>query len=155
MKALKIVTTISLLFILSLSTAGEIFAANAADDSLVVTKPQNEKELFNKLEKGLIHGLTSDVRGVVESSLYNAINYKVAYPEFSSEKVNKILNRIALEGDNHSLRYKAYLTLAYYKNQSQFESPESLLSILDYKYQNGIFFYLQDAVQSEHFTSNL
>lgn len=156
MKALKIVTAVSFLLVASLSTSSELFAASgAAEDSVVVTKLQNEKELFNKLETGLIYNLNSNVKGVVESSLYNAVNYKIAYPEFTSERVNAILTRIAKEGDSHSLRYKAYLTLAYYKNQSQFDSPETLLSLLDYKHQDGIFFYLQDTVQTEQFTSNL
>lgn len=155
MKALKIVTVVSFLVVASFAVANEVSADNsAAKDSTAVASVENEKALFNKLEKGLIYNLNSNIKGVVESSLYNAINYKVAYPEFSSERVESILNRIALEGESHSLRYKAYLTLAYYKNQDQFDSPETLLSMLDYKHQNGIFFYLQDKVQSEQFTSN-
>lgn len=154
MKALKIVTVVSFLFMASFAVASEVSADNTvAEDSTAVAKVENEKALFNKLEKGLIYNLNSNITGVVESSLFNAINYKVAYPEFSSERVEGILNRIALEGESHSLRYKAYLTLAYYRNQDQFDSPEALLSMLDYKHQNGIFFYLQDKVQSEQFTS--
>lgn len=155
MKALKIVTAVSFLFVASFAVANEVSADNSvAKDSTAVANVENEKELFNKLEKGLIYNLNSNTKGVVESSLYNAINYKIAYPEFSSVRVESILNRIAVEGESHSLRYKAYLTLAYYKNQDQFDSPETLLSMLDYKHQNGIFFYLQDKVQSEQFTSN-
>lgn len=154
MKALKIVTTISLLLIAGLTTASELFSAEvAAEDSIVVTKKQNEKELFDRFEKGLLYNLNSNVTGVVESALFNAVNYKIAYPEFNSKRVEQELNKLALEGANHSLRYKAYLTLAYYKNQEQFDSPETLLSMLDYRHQNGIFFYLQEEVQSEQFTS--
>lgn len=156
MKAIKIVTAVSFLLVASLTLTGDLFADNsAATDSVVVAKHQNEKELFNKMEKGLIYSLNSDVKGVVESSLYNAVNYKIAYPKFSSARIEQILSRIAREGDSHSMRYKAYLTLAYYKNQDQFDSPETLLSLLDYKHQNGIFFYLQDEVQNEQLTSNL
>ncbi|WP_234571507.1 hypothetical protein [Rhodohalobacter sp. 614A] len=156
MKALKIVTAVSFLLVASLSAASSLFAASdVAEDSVVVAKFQNEKELFTKLERGLIYNLNSNVKGVVESSLYNAINYKIAYPEFDSQKVKELISRIALEGESHSLRYKAYLTLAYYKHPSQFDSPEALLSMLDYKHQDGIFFYLQDKVQTEQFTSNI
>lgn len=156
MKALKIVTTVSFLLVATLFTANNTFAdTGAAEDSVVVTNVQNEKELFNKLEKGLINGLKSNVKGVVESSLYNAISFKVAYPEFDSRRVKEIISTIAKEGDNHSMRYKAYLTLAYYQNQNQFDSPETLLSLLDFKHQDGIFFYLQDKVQTEQFTSKL
>ena len=156
MKALKIVTALSFLFVVALTSDNSMYAANeAAQDSAVVTNDQNEKELFNRLEKGLVHNLNSDVKGVVESSLYNAISYKIEYPEFDSDQVKEVISRIVLEAEGHSLRYKAYLTLAYYKTPSQFDSPETLLSILDYKHQNGIFFYLQEEVQSDQFTSNI
>lgn len=156
MKALKIVTVVSFLFMASIAVASEVPADDTvAKDSTAVATVENEKALFNKLEKGLIDNLNSRITGVVESSMYNAINYKIAYPEFSSERVEGILNRIAVEGESHSLRYKAYLTLAYYKNQDQFDSPETLLSLLDYKHQDGIFFYLQDKVQTEQFTSKI
>ncbi len=156
MKALKIVTAVSFLLVASIAVANDVSTdQTVAEDSTAVANVENEKALFNKLEKGLINNLNSRVTGVVESSMYNAINYKVEYPEFSSDRVEAILNRIAVEGESHSLRYKAYLTLAYYKNQDQFDSPETLLSLLDYKHQDGIFFYLQDKVQSEQFTSKI
>ncbi|MDZ7720468.1 MAG: hypothetical protein U5K72_16760 [Balneolaceae bacterium] len=156
MKTLRIVTAVSFLFIASIAVASEVPADNTVvKDSTAVEKVENEKALFNKLEKGLINNLNSRITGVVESSMYNAINYKVEYPEFSSDRVEQILNRIAVEGESHSLRYKAYLTLAYYKNQDQFDSPENLLSLLDYKHQDGIFFYLQEIVQTDQFTSKI
>lgn len=156
MKALKIVTAVSFLLVANISAASELVAAtDAAEDSVVVTNQQNEKELFDRLETGLVYNLNSHVAGVVEAALYNAVSYKIAYPEFDSKKVKENISRIALEGDSHSLRYKAYLTLAYYKSPGQFASPEALLSMLDYKHQDGIFFYLQDIVQTDQFTSNI
>jgi len=156
MKALKLVTAVSFLFVASIAVASEVPVENVqATDSTAVATNQSNDELFDKMEDGLIYSLNSRVRGVVESSLYNAVSFKIEYPAFSSERVESILNRIAVEGDNHSLRYKAYLALAYYKNQNQFDSPDTLLSMLDYKHQNGIFFYLQDKVQSDQFTSNI
>ncbi|MDR9366019.1 MAG: hypothetical protein RI575_11810 [Balneolaceae bacterium] len=156
MKALKIVTAVSFLLFASIAVANDVSTdQSVANDSTAVANVENDKALFNRLEKGLINNLNSRITGVVESSMYNAINYKVEYPEFSSDRVEAILNRIAVEGESHSLRYKAYLTLAYYKNQDQFDSPEALLSLLDYKHQDGIFFYLQDKVQTEQFTSKI
>ncbi|NBC64695.1 MAG: hypothetical protein GVY07_03380 [Bacteroidetes bacterium] len=156
MKALKIVTVVSFLFMASIAIANDISTGQAvAEDSTAVANVENEKALFSKLEKGLVKNLNSRISGVVESSMYNAVNYKVEYPEFSSDRVEAILNRIAVEGESHSLRYKAYLTLAYYKNQDQFDSPETLLSMLNYKHQDGIFFYLQEKVQSDQFTSKI
>jgi hypothetical protein len=156
MKALKIVTAVSFLLMASIAVASEVPADNsAATDSTAVANAENEKALFDRLEKGLIHNLNSDVKGVVESSLYNAVNYKIAYPEFNSERVNEILARIVNEGETHSLRYKAYLSLAYYKNPDRFGSPKALLTLLDYRHESGIFFYLQEIVQSDQFTSKI
>lgn len=156
MKALRIVTIASLFFITSIAVASDVSSVNKdAKDSTAVTTVDTDEALFIKLEKVLINNLNSDVPGVVESSIFNAIHYKVEYPKFSSERVEQILSRIAANGESHSLRYKAYLSLAYYTNQDQFDSPESLLSLLDFKYKDGIFFYLQDTVQSVQFTSNI
>lgn len=155
MKALNIVIAIVILTFAS-TTASLSFAMSSANsDSTVITKQANTEILFDRFEKGLKFGLSSDVIGVVESSIYNAIHYKIAYPEFNSVNVIGELNRVAVSGANHSVRYRAYLALAYYKNQSDFESPVTLLSLLDHKNQDGIFFYLQDEIQGGKFTSNM
>jgi len=155
MKALKIVIAV-VIFTFASFTASESFAmSSATNDTTVVTKQANTEQLFERFETGLIFGLNSDILGVVESSIYNAVNYKIAYPEFNSENVIEELNRVALSGVNHSVRFRAYLALAYYKNQSEFDSQDTLLTLLDHKNQDGIFFYLQDEIQNDRFTSNM
>lgn len=154
MKALKAVI-IAILFISIPFVTADLSAmvASGKADSTTVTQPADETKLFERFERALLYGLSSEVIGVVESSLFNSVNFKVAYPDFSSSKVVEKLSRIALEGDNHSLRYRAYLALSYYQNPGEFDSPEVLLSIIDTKYQNGIFFHLQERIQSDQFTS--
>ncbi len=155
MKALQVVTiivTLTLVLFTSLQAqAKEVMKS----DSTIVTEQVNNDKLFEQFETGLLYGLSSNVQGVIESSIYNAVNYKIAYPEFKSVKVLEELNRVALEGDNHSVRYRAYLALAYYKNQSEFDNPDTLLSLLDHSYQDGIFFYLQETIRGDKFTSNM
>lgn len=155
MKALNIVIAVVILTFANITASQSFAMSSATNDSTVVTKQANTDILFDRFETGLIFGLSSDILGVVESSIYNAVNYKVAYPEFNSEKVIEELNRVAVSGVNHSVRFRAYLALAYYKNQSDFESPDTLLSLLDHKNQDGIFFYLQDEIQNGKFTSNM
>jgi len=155
MKALKATIIAIVFFGTSLTTADLSASVNLGTaDSTVVKQSTDEAKLFDRFEKALIYGLSSDVIGVVESSLFNSVNFKIAHPNFSSDKVAEKLGRIVLEGDNHSLRYRAYLALSYYKHPGQFDSPEVLLSIIDTRYQDGIFFYLQDKVQNDQFTSN-
>lgn len=156
MKALNVVITVLTISLAGLfMTVSSDAAALAEDDSTVFIQYGDKNTLFNKFEKGLVFGLSSDVQGVVESSIFNAVNYKVAHPDFTSAKVEERLRTVALEASTHSVRYKAYLALAYYKNQSQFTSPVDLLALVDYKNQNEIFFYLQERMQSDQFTSNL
>ncbi len=152
MKALKLVITAAIFMASAFINAVEASNAATNADSTVVTTSMSE-ETFDRLEAGLLFGMSSEVLGVVESSLFNAIQIKVAYPEFTSKAVEAELSRIAKEGNGHSLRYKAYLTLNYYRAPSEFDSPEVLISLLDNSYQNGIFFHLQERVQSEQFTS--
>lgn len=155
MKALNVVIAVVILIFASFTASQSFAMSSASNDSTVVTQQANTDKLFERFETGLIFGLSSDVLGVVESSIYNAVNYKIAYPDFNSERVIEELNKVAIAGTNHSVRYRAYLALAYYKNQSEFESPDTLLSLLDHKNQDGIFFYLQDEIQNDRFTSNM
>lgn len=154
MKTLKTLTTAGIFLLTGVFLANEAAALNTAHtDTTVVAKTTNEKELFSTFEEGILYGLDSDVTGIVESTLYNAVSYKIAYPEFGSEKVISEINKVALEGATHTLRYKAYLTLAYYKNQDQFDAPESMITKLNVRDKNQVFYSLQDQVQAEQFTA--
>ncbi len=155
MKAL--ITVIITVIILSTSfLSADLSAMNpdGIENTTLVAESTDEAKLFERFERALIYGLSSNVKGVVESSIFNSVNFKAAYPHFYSESVVEKLGRIVLEEDNHSLRYRAYLALSYYRSPDQFDSPEVLLSIIDIRHQDGIFFYLQDKVQSDQFTSN-
>lgn len=149
MKTLKIVLTILFLTAANYANAETVSALSDSTEELV----QNDKKLFKTFEKSIVFGLNSDVQGVLESTLHNAISYKVKYPEFNSQKVLQAVSTVALDGENHSLRFKAYLVLAYYQNQDDFESPETLMSMIDHGNQNEIFYYLQDTLQSDQFTA--
>lgn len=152
MKALNVVISVIVITFAGLVLTSQS-NASTSNDSTAVT--QNAKdELFSKFEKGLISGLSSDVTGVVESSIYNAINYKVAYPEFEPSRIEDKLYNVAIAAENHSVRYKAYLALTYYRNPGQFNAPDELLSLLDYQHKDAIFFYLQEKVNSDQLTSN-
>lgn len=107
---------------------------------------------FSNLENTILFGLQSDVHGVVESALFNAVSYKIVYPEFTSKRVLGRLSRIALEGPSHSLRFKAYLALEYYQNQDEFKEPAALTGYIDLRDQNRVFYYLQDEVQETSVT---
>lgn len=51
--------------------------------------PQNNlsEESPERLEQSLFYGLSYNVNDVVESTLFNMLNYKIVYPELTSDKV--------------------------------------------------------------------
>lgn len=121
------------------------FVITAADTTVTLTEEQEKQ--FERMERALLYGLTSDVQGVVESTLFNAIHYKLTEPLFFSEKLEKRLNEIAVDDPNQTLRYKAYLTISFYNNAGQFGDAETLLTYIDNRNQNRIFSLLNDKVQ--------
>ena len=140
MKSIKYVITLLVMILIGFATSSDAYA--------------NDKDSFKKMETALIYGLSSDVHGVVESALFNTVNYKVVNPKFESEEVVEGLRKIAIEGSSHSMRFKAYLTLTYFTGQEEFDAPETLLTLIDRKDENKIFFYLQSQVQDETVTAS-
>ena len=122
----------------SLSTA-------VADTSITMSEEQVQKSKM--IETVLVYGLSSEITGVLESVLFNAIHFKAEYPFFRSEKVEAELNTLAVEGSTHSMRYKAYLVLTYYRNGNQFGEPTDLLALIDNREQDKIFNYLNQQIQ--------
>jgi hypothetical protein len=130
-----------------------VLALDNADDVTVNTTVENDNDqLFKTLERSLIFGLDSEHNSVVESVLYNAVEFKTVYPEFQSEKVVQALIRTMNEGATHVVRYKAYLTLYYYKNQNDFGPVEELTDVLESQNPNGIFFYIDEKLRDNQLT---
>ena len=130
-------------------------AAQSVTSQVIESEEMNSPEKsghFSTLENAILFGLQSDVHGVVESALFNAVSYKIVYPEFTSKRVLGRLSRIALEGPTHSIRFKAYLALEYYQNQDEFKEPAALTGYIDLRDQNRVFYYLQDEVQETSVT---
>ncbi len=146
MFTVKNILSIALAAIFSLSMAGDLF-------SQTPIQADTTDELFDSYEKSLLFGFSSDTRGVIESTLFNMINYKIAYPEFESEKALLRAKEIAENGDHHTLQYKAYLTLRYYTDRELFPRPEALMAELDHRDQDKIFRFLQNGIHSGNFTT--
>lgn len=154
MKTLRILTATVIISLLAITTTDLLAYSAAEADSVTQNQHQTDNQLFELLEKSAIHGLSSDISGVIESTLYNVVEYKVNYPMFESEELIQKISKIAVDGNNHKLQYKAYLALSYYHNQGEFGLQEEMLSLFENSNQDRIFFYLQDKVQSGQFNSN-
>jgi len=136
-------------------TAG-ITNTNAADaNGLAAIQPAFEEETTEKmvlLEKSLLFGLESEYNAVLESVLFNAIEYKIRYPEFSSDKVEKSLLQVVNENSTHMVRYKAYLVLTFYRNYETFEAGSDLGNLISTDKPNDVFFYIDEKIKDNQLT---
>ncbi|MGF1668925.1 MAG: hypothetical protein ACFCU6_00650 [Balneolaceae bacterium] len=139
--------------------AGFVLADNAIansnnyTDSITVKTAELDRDLFKKMEAGILYSLKSENLGVIESILYNTVEFKVRFPGFHSVEVENALIKKVREGDNHIIRYKAFLTLSYLRNQNQFGSPEELVKFLDVEDPNRIFTLLEDKLKADKLAS--
>jgi len=111
------------------------------------------EERHKILEQSLYYGLSSDVNGVVESALFNMLNYKIVYPGFNSDKVMDKAEKIAEETTSEHISSKATLVIFFYRNQDKFPESESLMAELDHMNQERIFEYLRNGDLADQFTS--
>ncbi|MGM0743982.1 MAG: hypothetical protein ACQETF_01685 [Bacteroidota bacterium] len=101
----------------------------------------------------MYYGLSSDVNGVVESTLFNMFNYKIVYPEFHSDKVIEKAGKIAEETISESVSEKAKLGIYFYQNQQSFPRIENLVAKLNHTDQDRIFEFLRNGDHAGQFTS--
>ncbi|MFO7799132.1 MAG: hypothetical protein R6V22_05135 [Rhodohalobacter sp.] len=101
----------------------------------------------------MYYGLSSDVNGVVESTLFNMFNYKIVYPEFHSDKVIEKAGKIAEETISESVSEKAKLVIYFYQNQQSFPRIENLVAKLNHTDQDRIFEFLRNGDHAGQFTS--
>jgi len=145
----SIITTIStLLFIVITFASAEFANANdATTDMLELTEPISQEAEFEKMERSLLYGLSSDVSGVLESTLFNAVAFKALNPEFNSTTVINEVRRVAANGNTHLVRYKATLTLSYLKDQESFDVAENIEKMIREDNANGAFQLLVESIQ--------
>ena len=149
MKTIK-QSIVTALLIAGFLFAGNAIASNTGSDILTMAETEQvEKDLFKKMETGILYSLKSENSGVIESILYNTVEFKVKYPEFNSVEIENALIKKVREGNKHIIRYKAFLALSYIRNQNTFDSAEKLVKFLDIENQNEIFTYLENKLKAD------
>jgi hypothetical protein len=149
MKTIK-QSIVTALLIAGFLFAGNAIASNTGSDILTTAETEQvEKDLFKKMETGILYSLKSENSGVIESILYNTVEFKVKYPEFNSVEIENALIKKVREGNKHIIRYKAFLALSYIRNQNTFDSAEKLVKFLDIENQNEIFTYLENKLKAD------
>jgi len=124
----SIVKNITALMIVVISfTSAEFVNANSASADTLKSSPVEQTAQDDRIEKALLFGLQSDVSGILESTFYNTVAYKTLNPEFSSDRILERVTEIALDENNHVVRYKAFLTLSYLKDYEEFSNDDAQL----------------------------
>jgi len=149
----KNITTLMIL-VISFTSAEFVNANTAAADTLQATQAETAAQ-NDRMEKVLLYGLQSDVDGILEATFYNTIAYKTLNPEFSSEKIAEKITQIALDENNHVIRYKAFLALSYLKDYEEYAQESN--KIRNYVQSNnatGAFQIIVDKLEEQQVAAN-
>lgn len=144
----SIITTITtlLVIVITLTSAEFVNANNSISDTLKISEPVQQEIDHEKIERSLLYGLGSEVSGVLEATLFNAVAFKALYPEFNSSSVIDEVRRNAANGPTHVVRYKATLTLSYLKDQESFDVAGNIEAMIRENNANGAFQLLVDSI---------
>lgn len=122
-----------------------------AQDS-TVTDSLAFARFFEAIESSMVSGLKSGNKDLVDSNLHHLVIFKTDYPEFQSDEITQILERIVNEEASRHLRYKAQLTLTYFQNQEQFNNLSRLKSLISQNEFIKIYFHLDHEVRTNNIT---
>lgn len=149
----KNITTL-MIVVISLTSAEFVNANSATTDTLRIT-PVEQAAQDDKIEKALLYGLESDVNGILEATFYNTIAYKTLNPDFTSDQVVEKITQIALDENNHVVRYKAFLALSYLRDYEEFSNDsEQLRNYVQANDKMSTFQVIVDNLQAQQVAAN-
>lgn len=82
---------------------------------------QWDAQKVEKAYQSYLQSLNHPNNGVVESAIINIMKLKLVYPDLDYAKLTKKLETLAFEGDNKSIRYKAYIAANFLKHPARFD----------------------------------
>ncbi len=108
-----LLTTVAVMLALAGSAAGQG----------VTTSPtlQNHRKMVTILESAL----HSDIEGIVEGSIYDAIQYKSYYPDRDFSRLISDLNSISESSNDSAISYKAQVASMYLRYGSSLDNKTS------------------------------
>ena len=126
MKATIVKTSFVLLAVLLLTSANSLAQDNNTTlDSSVYSKIINRAALLNNFQASL----RSDVKGIVEGTIYNIVVFKRYFPEENYSKVIDNLSTVMEKNGDPSISYKAQLALMYLRHANTIEITPKLHAV--------------------------
>lgn len=150
MKSIVKTVTAIMILVITFTSAEFVHANTATADSLETNISSSEmKAQHEKIEKAIVYGLSSDVDGILEATLFNVVSYKTLNPDFDSGKVVDMITELAREEGSHIVRYKALLTLSYLKDKESFDVEDQIKPLIRKNDANGTFGVLVDVIREQ------
>jgi len=146
----QLIIALSIASILAVAGTGVNVEANPIQEEVVTA--DDDKKLLKKVRDSYLMALNSGNSGLVESAIFNSLMLSVKYPEFDIRPIKSRLKKLAIEGESHIIRYKAYLGITFLENRDAFEGAEELASLLDYEDPNKFFGYLDKKIKNNLLT---
>ncbi len=84
------------------------------------TFAQKPAEAVLNAPANYLKGLNHSNSAVVESSIFNVMLLKHYYPDLDFTKINKKLDDLAINGENKTIRLKAFISTNYIKNPQDY-----------------------------------
>lgn len=117
----------------------------AVTTNVLAQKQAASKSFEDRVVKGALYGMSSEIPSIVESSLFIVLQLKSRYPNEDYKKLLGKLNELAQNGSTLSIKYKAQLTslfINYYdlfKDVTIFESenPDLSFKMISSKVENN------------------
>jgi len=125
--------------------------SGSAETKTTIAEP--EEVPLEYLERALLYGLESDYSDIVESTLTNAVEFKTVYPALSSLRLEEKLVETINYGSSHVIRYKAYLTLMYYRNFEEFNTEQLTSLVSEGIDANNLFLMIDETVREGQLTA--
>jgi hypothetical protein len=101
-------------------------------------------DVVEKAPQNYLKALKSGNPGLVESTLFHVVKFKLFYPGQDTQKLEKQAGRLVTEGGTRTIRYKAYLACEFLKNE------DLLVNIEKEDYKDGDIFFKMLADELEN-----
>jgi hypothetical protein len=133
--------------------AAMIIAAVLTLTSISLAKPNDTDKTKVKYDRAISmfeSSLTSDIPGIVESTIYNVVLCDKFYPAGDYSKIENLLDKVARENDDPAIKYKAHLASMYLNGGTKIDvTPVS--NTFDHEY---LFRQIADQLEKKLLVSN-
>jgi hypothetical protein len=144
-------------FLVAILVAG-MFLTNCSAQRVVSAKPKIDAakvsypkgvstEMLDVVKQNYLKSLRSNSPGVIESAVFYVVKYKLFYPQEDCEEIAEELDRLAANGPEPRIRYKAQIASNFIHNSEWLATIDKV----DYKDSDQFFALLAEKLNTKFF----